>query len=144
MTSGGQAGHAPEVSVVIPAFNEEENLEPLASLILATMNETGRAYEVIFVDDGSTDGSKAVLETLSARDAKIRIATLGKNLGQSAALVAGFRIARGSLLVTLDADLQNDPRDIPTLLDALGDHDMVSGVRQGRREGSAVRPAACS
>ena len=132
---GAEGSRGPEVSVVIPAFNEEENLEPLAALIRSTMDATGRAYEVIFIDDGSTDGSRAILEGLSARDARVRIASLDRNMGQSAALVAGFRLARGSLLVTLDADLQNDPRDIPLLLDALGDHDMVSGVRQGRREG---------
>jgi glycosyltransferase involved in cell wall biosynthesis len=129
---------APEISLVIPVFNEEENLPVLAGEIRDAMDPTGRPYEVIYVDDGSTDGSPAVLRSLAESDPHVRIVRQRRNHGQSAALDAGFRFARGGVVVTLDADLQNDPADIPRLLERIGEYDVVSGVR-ARRQDSWVR-----
>jgi dolichol-phosphate mannosyltransferase len=130
-----------EISLVIPVYNEEKSLEPLAAEIGASMGRVGRPYEVLFVDDGSTDGSLGVMRQLAARDPAVRVIRQGKNAGQSAALDAGFRHARGGVVVTLDADLQNDPADIPLLLDRLGEYDVVCGVRARRRD-SWVRRAS--
>jgi dolichol-phosphate mannosyltransferase len=123
-----------EVSLVIPVYNEERNLPPLAGEIRQVMSSLGRPYEVLFVDDGSTDGSLAVLLGLADQDAAVRVIRQARNAGQSAALDAGFRHARGPVVVTLDADLQNDPADIPLLLALLGDYDVVCGVRAHRRD----------
>jgi dolichol-phosphate mannosyltransferase len=129
---------APEISLVIPVYNEEENLPVLDGEIRAAMQAAGRPYEVIYVDDGSSDGSPAVLRGLAHADPRIRILRQRRNAGQSAALDAGFRFARGGVVVTLDADLQNDPADIPRLLERIGEFDVVSGVR-ARRQDSWVR-----
>ncbi len=123
-----------ELSLVIPVFNEEENLPPLAGEIRAALDPTGLAYEVLFVDDGSTDGSPAVLRALAAADRRVRVVRQRQNAGQSAALDAGFRHARGEIVVTLDADLQNDPADIPRLLAELAGWDLVCGVRVHRQD----------
>ncbi len=134
----------PDLSLVIPLYNEAENLPVLAAEIRRALAPTGRSWECLFVDDGSTDGSLAVLMTLAAEDPTVRILRHRRNAGQSAALAAGFAAARGAIVVTLDADLQNDPADIPSLLARLGDSaatsdcDAVSGVRQ-RRQDSWVR-----
>jgi dolichol-phosphate mannosyltransferase len=125
---------APEISVVIPVYNEEESLPVLAGEIRQAMQPLGRPYEVLFVDDGSTDGSLAVLLDLARSDRAVRIIRQRRNAGQSAAMDAGFRHARGAVVVTLDADLQNDPADIPLLLDRLADCDVVCGVRARRRD----------
>jgi dolichol-phosphate mannosyltransferase len=124
----------PDLSLVVPVFNEEENLPPLAAEIRAALDSEGMSYEVLFVDDGSTDASPAVLRALAAADARLRVVRLRRNAGQSAALEAGFRHARGAVVVTLDADLQNDPADIPRLLAALPGWDLVTGVRVNRRD----------
>ncbi len=135
---------APGLSLVIPLYNEAENLPVLAAEIRRALEPTGKRWESLFVDDGSTDGSFEVLQTLAAEDRTVRILRHRKNAGQSAALAAGFAVARGGIVVTLDADLQNDPADIPALLARLGesaatsDCDAVSGVRQ-RRQDSWVR-----
>ena len=134
----------PDLSLVIPLYNEAENLPVLAAEIRQTLEPTGRTWESLFVDDGSTDGSLEVLRRLAAEDRTMRILRHRRNAGQSAALAAGFAAARGAVVVTLDADLQNDPADIPSLLARLGDSaatsdcDAVSGVRQ-RRQDSWVR-----
>ena len=125
---------SPALSLVIPVFNEEENLPILRREIAAALDPLGLDYETIFVDDGSRDGSLAVLRELAAADPRLRILRLVRNSGQSAALAVGFRAARGEVVITLDADLQNDPADIPTLLAALADCDVVSGVRLNRRD----------
>src|ERR1700688_2495808 len=139
----------PEISLVIPVYNEEPNLPPLAGEIRQTMQALGRPYEVLLVDDGSTDGSLATMIRLASQDPAVRVIRQARNAGQSAALEAGFRHARGAIVVTLDADLQNDPADIPLLLARLegsgtsgrsgesgGDPcDVVCGVRMGRRGG---------
>lgn len=138
-TSGGAA---PRLSIVVPSFNEAENLPVLAEELRAALASTGLTYEQIFIDDGSTDGSAAVLERLAAVDRSVRVLSHQRNAGQSAALVAGFRAARGEIVITLDADLQNDPADIPRLLARLGDgFDAVSGVRRDRHD-SFVRRAS--
>jgi len=124
----------PEVSLVIPVYNEEENLPVLHGEIREAMAGIDRPWEVIYVDDGSTDRSPAVLAGLAREDPHVRILRQRRNSGQSAALDAGFRFARGEVIVTLDADLQNDPADIPRLLERIGEHDVVSGVRARRRD----------
>ncbi|HYU30686.1 MAG TPA: glycosyltransferase family 2 protein [Thermoanaerobaculia bacterium] len=127
-------GLAPEVSLVIPVYNEEENLPVLHGEIVQALSGVGRPYEVIYVDDGSTDRSPAILAGLARQDPHVRILRQKRNSGQSAALDAGFRFARGEVVVTLDADLQNDPADIPRLLERIGDYDVVSGIRARRRD----------
>jgi glycosyltransferase involved in cell wall biosynthesis len=134
MAVGAGLGATPRVSLVVPVFNEQDNLEPLAAEIRAAMAGTGEAYEVLLVDDGSTDGSLAVLRRLAAADPRLRVLRLRRNCGQSAAFAAGFRRAHGEVVVTLDADLQNDPADIPRLLEELRDCDVVCGVRRRRRD----------
>jgi glycosyltransferase involved in cell wall biosynthesis len=124
----------PEISIVIPLFNEEESLAILAGEIQATMRALDRPYEVLFVDDGSTDGSAAVLARLAQANPTLRVLRLRRNAGQSAALAAGFRAARGAIVVTLDADLQNDPADIPRLLAELAHADVVCGIRVRRQD----------
>jgi glycosyltransferase involved in cell wall biosynthesis len=131
-----------EVSLVIPVYNEEENLPILAAEIRAALSGLGRSYEVLWVDDGSIDGSLAALARLAAADPCARVLHLRRNAGQSAALAAGFARARGEVIVTLDADLQNDPADIPRLLAELDEPpgwDLVSGVRTERRDGPVRR-----
>jgi glycosyltransferase involved in cell wall biosynthesis len=122
------------VSLVIPVFNEADSLPVLAAEIRAAMEALGAPYEVLFVDDGSTDPSPRVLAELAAGDRRLRVIRLRRNQGQSPALAAGFRRARGEVVVTLDADLQNDPADVPRLLAALDGVDLVSGVRAERHD----------
>ncbi len=124
----------PGISVVIPVRDERENLAPLWSELQAVLEGTGRSFEVLFVDDGSVDGTPEVLESLSASDARIRVLSLESPSGQTAALDAGFRNARGDLVITLDADLQNDPADIPLLLDRIGPLDALCGYRLQRHD----------
>lgn len=128
---------APELSVVVPVYNEEENLRAVDAEIGATLEKLGRAAEVVYVDDGSTDGSAAVLEDLMrARGTAVRrVVKLRRNFGQTAALAAGFDAARGAVVVSLDGDGQNDPADIPRLVARLDDgYDVVSGWRRRRRD----------
>jgi dolichol-phosphate mannosyltransferase len=124
----------PEISIVIPVYNEEESLPLLDAEIRQAMRPLGRSYEVIYVDDGSIDGSAGVLRRLAGEDPAVRIVRQRRNSGQSAALDAGYRFARGGIVVTLDADLQNDPADIPRLLARLDTCDVVSGVRAHRQD----------
>jgi dolichol-phosphate mannosyltransferase len=124
----------PEISVVIPVYNEEESLPILAAELQAALGSLGRSYEILYVDDGSTDGSPGVLRRLAEEDPAVRVIRQRRNAGQSAALDAGFRFARGAIVVTLDADLQNDPADIPRLLEIMDVFDVVSGVRTHRRD----------
>ncbi len=124
-----------ELSVIIPVFNEEENLEPLYREITRVLETLGLAFEIIFVDDGSRDSSFAVLKRIQEKDKAVKIIRLRRNFGQTAALSAGFDYARGKVIITMDADLQNDPRDIPALLAKINEgYDVVSGWRQKRRD----------
>ena len=125
---------APALSVVVPVYDEEDSLEPLHRELDAALASLPGEAEWIFVDDGSRDGSLAVLRRLEQKDPRLRVVALGRNRGQSAALEAGFRAARGGVIATLDADLQNDPRDIPRLLALLDGADVVNGVRVDRRD----------
>ena len=124
----------PDLSVVIPVYNEAENLPILADEIDQALGSIDATYEVLFVDDGSSDPSLEVLRRLAAERPHLRILTLEQNRGQSAALGLGFRAARAPVVVTLDADLQNDPADIPRLLAELEGCDVVSGVRAERHD----------
>ena len=127
-----------DLSLVIPVYNERDNLEPLVGEIVGSLAGTGWHYEVLLVDDGSSDGSDAVLARLRERHPVLRVVRFAKNAGQTAAIDAGFRRARGATVVTLDADLQNDPADIPRLVRELDGWDAVVGVRATRRD-SLVR-----
>ena len=129
-----RAPDRPDLSIVIPVYNERDNLETLLHEISTSLRTTGRSWETLLVDDGSTDGSDEVMRRLAASDARLRIVRFARNAGQTAAMDAGFRRARGRIVVTLDADLQNDPADIPRLLDAMSGCDAVVGVRQERRD----------
>jgi glycosyltransferase involved in cell wall biosynthesis len=130
------SGHsATSLSVILPVFNEQDNLEPLHARLTEALEPMGREYEVIYVDDGSTDGSWEGLKKIAARDRRVRLVRLRKNFGQTPALAAGFAHSRYPILVTLDADLQNDPDDIPRLVEELGDtYDVVSGRRRHRQD----------
>jgi dolichol-phosphate mannosyltransferase len=130
-------GTTPELSIVVPVYNEEENLRPLVAELRSALDPLRRSYEILLVDDGSADSSAAVIDRLVAEDPRIRAIHFNKNCGQTAAFDAGFRKARGRVVVTIDADLQNDPSDIPRLLDRLDGPercDAVVGWRQERRD----------
>jgi len=123
------------LSVVIPIFNEEGNIGPLYSRLKESLEDLQVDYEIIMVDDGSTDGSFEILKGLQAKDPLLRVVHLRRNFGQTAAFAAGFDYARGEVIVTLDADLQNDPADIPALLDKIEEgYDVVSGWRVERKD----------
>lgn len=123
-----------ELSVVIPVCNEEESLGPLMGQLGAVLDNLGLSSEILFIDDGSDDRSYEIMNELKAADERIRIVRFAANAGQSAAFAAGFRSARGRVIATLDADLQNDPKDIPILLNGLESFDMVCGWRKDRRD----------
>src|ERR1700742_2533000 len=123
------AAPTPILSIVIPCFNEENNLVPLINAIREAMQPLQLDYEIIIVDDCSTDKSWEILRTLGAQDTRVHGRRLEKNSGQSAALWAGIQSARGQFIGTLDADLQNDPKDLPKFLEALKDQDCVCGSR---------------
>ncbi len=125
----------PELSVVIPLFNEQDSIEPLYRGLKEALEHLGKEYEIIVVDDGSTDGSFDSLKRLHAGDPVLRVVRLRRNFGQSAAFSAGFDHAQGSVIVTIDADLQNDPADIPKLLEKMDQgYDIVSGWRVHRQD----------
>ncbi|EPR39857.1 glycosyl transferase family 2 [Desulfovibrio sp. X2] len=132
------------LSVVIPVFNEEDNLRPLMDQIRSALAPLGRPWEAVFVDDCSTDRSLAVIRELAAADPEhVRYAAFAANRGQSAAFAAGFAAARHDLVVTIDADLQNDPADIPLLLELIDQgYDMACGLRARRRDSFMKRIAS--
>jgi len=124
-----------DISVVIPVFNESENLEPLCSKIQSVLDDMTKSYEIILVDDGSTDNSFGVLIALHELDERIQVISFRRNFGQSAAFSAGFDFARGDIIITMDADLQNDPADIPILIERLEKgYDVVCGWRIDRKD----------
>ncbi len=123
------------VSIVIPLYNEDENVMPLHERLKETMDSLSDIdYEVIYIDDGSTDRTLQLLEKVQAEDKHTFILSLRRNFGQTAAFAAGFDFARGDVIVTMDGDLQNDPGDIPGLLDTIKDCDLVSGWRKKRKD----------
>ena len=125
---------SPALTVVIPAYNERANIEPCHRELVDVLEEYGQPFEVVFVADGSTDGTADVLRQIAGTDSRIRVLRLRRNAGQTAALHAGFQAARGAVVVTMDADLQNDPHDIPKLLAALPGQDAVCGWRVDRHD----------
>lgn len=124
----------PHYSVIIPVFNEQDSLVPLMQGIRETLEPLGKGYEILFVDDGSKDRTPEILERLHLEDSRVGFLRLDDNYGQSTALWAGLRTARGRVMITLDGDLQNDPRDIPLLLEQLGKYQVATGWRQKRRD----------
>ena len=128
-----------ELSVVVPVFNEEQNLKPLYDEIVRVVSGCA-GYEIIFIDDGSGDNSFGVLSEIQRNDPKVRVIRFRKNFGQTAALAAGFEHARGGVIVPLDADGQNDPADIPGLMGKLEEgYDIVSGWRRERHDNMFTR-----
>jgi glycosyltransferase involved in cell wall biosynthesis len=137
----GPAGRpGPELSVVVPLYNEEDSLTLLVRQILAALEPLGRSFELILVDDGSRDGTPALLEQLAGEVPQLVAVLLRRNYGQTAAMAAGFDASRGEVIITLDGDLQNDPADIPLLLDAIAQgYDLVSGWRHQRQDAALSR-----
>jgi len=127
-----------DLSVVIPVYNEEENLEPLWTELRQVLEGLGIDFEVVFVDDGSHDRSAEIIRGFRERDARVRLVRLKANAGETAATDAGFAAARGQSIVTMDADLQNDPADIPRLLAQLDRWDAVTGWRVNRAAGDSL------
>jgi len=128
----------PELSFVVPCHNEEENLRPLADAILEAAETVNRSWELILTDDRSADDSWALIQELARTDPRIRGQRFARNCGQSAAMFAGMKAARGRHIVTLDADLQNDPKDLPAFVAELGRFDCVCGTRvESRAKGDS-------
>ena len=123
----------PELSVVIPVFNEEQSLEPLHTEIVQALTDFN--YEVIFIDDGSSDNSFTVLTEIQQNHPNVRLIRFRRNFGQTAAMSAGFKYSRGKIIIPMDADGQNDPADIPKLISRLNEgYDIVSGWRKNRKD----------
>jgi glycosyltransferase involved in cell wall biosynthesis len=128
-----------DLSIVIPLYNERDNLAPLHEELTRKMRELGGSYEIVFIDDGSIDGSDAVLRQLAASDEHVHVIRLARNSGQTAALMCGFQHATGATIVAMDGDGQNDPADIPRLLAPLAEgYDLVSGWRTERWRGARL------
>jgi dolichol-phosphate mannosyltransferase len=135
LSQDANAQDAPELSIFLPVLNEEENLRPMHAKIHEALQSLGKTAEVIYVDDGSTDNSLQILKEIAATDEKVRVISLRRNYGQTAAMSAGIDAARGQILIPMDADLQNDPKDIARLLEKLDEgYDVVSGWRKNRRD----------
>lgn len=129
-----------DLSIVVPVYNEEDNLRPLLAEITAALKDEPITYEVIFIDDGSRDGSFAVMETLHREDNRVVAIQFRRNHGQTAAFAAGFDQARGGYILTMDADRQNDPADIPAMLKKLREgYDVVNGWRENRQDAFLMR-----
>lgn len=134
------AKEAPEISVFLPVYNEEPNLLPLHAKLDDALKRLNRTAEIIYVDDGSTDGSLKVLREVAEGDKRVRVVALRRNYGQTAAMAAGIDAANGEVLIPMDADLQNDPADIIRLLDKLDEgYDVVSGWRKNRKDKMVTR-----
>jgi glycosyltransferase involved in cell wall biosynthesis len=130
----------PELSIVVPLYNEEESLPLLVEKLLAALRPLGRSFELVLVDDGSSDATATVLRRLAAQTPELVAVLLRRNYGQTPAMSAGFDASRGDLIVTLDGDLQNDPADIPMLLEQLEQgYDLVSGWRHQRQDHAVSR-----
>jgi len=136
MTGTGKASY---LSVVIPIYNEEVTIERLHERLSRVLEPLGKSYEIIYIDDGSTDGTRAILQRLHSKDPNVKVIVFNRNYGQHAAVVAGFERAGGEIIVTLDGDLQNPPEEIPKLLEKIQEgYDVVGGWREGRQD-SLVR-----
>ncbi len=131
----GDAGGVPELSVVVTLFDERATLEELHRRLTATLEAFGRAYEILYVDDGSTDGTFATLERIHEADVRVRAVRLKRNVGQHPAMHAGLSRIRGGIVVTMDGDLQNPPEDVPRLVEAVeAGYDVASGRRAARHD----------
>jgi glycosyltransferase involved in cell wall biosynthesis len=133
-----------DLSVIIPVYNEEENLPPLWEELRGALDPLGLSFEVVFVDDGSRDRSAEIICGFREKDPRVRLVRLKANAGETAATDAGFKAARGRWVVTMDADLQNDPHDIPAMLGHLAQWDAVTGWRVNRSEGDSIVRRASS
>lgn len=122
------------ISVVVPLYNEEENVRELHDRLKTVLDLTGREYEILFVDDGSTDRTLEILQEIQAQDNRVIVLSFRRNFGQTAAFAAGFDYASGDVIVTMDGDLQNDPTDIPKFLEVIKENDVVSGWRKKRKD----------
>lgn len=146
MSTQTQSSAAPAqslVTLVIPVYNEQENIEPLLAEIIQAMDKQPRPWQVLFIDDGSTDDSLRVIRDKAQADGRVRYLAFAANRGQSAAFAAGFREGEGSVFVTLDADMQNDPADIPAMLNLYDQgYDMAIGWRKNRQDTSVKRVAS--
>jgi len=130
----------PKISVVVPFYNEEDNVEELHTKLTRVLREQDQSYEMIFIDDGSTDGTSAILTKLFAQDESLKVIKLRKNFGQTAALQAGFDYAEGEIIISMDGDLQHDPEDIPIFLEKMKEgYDIVSGWRKRRKDHFLLR-----
>jgi glycosyltransferase involved in cell wall biosynthesis len=124
-----------DISIVVPLYNEEENVAPLHRRLKEAMDASGQVYEIICVDDGSGDGTFRLLKELAAGDPRLKVIRFRRNFGQTAAMAAGFDAARGAIIVPMDGDLQNDPADIPRLAEKIREgYDVVSGWRKERKD----------
>ena len=133
-SNAGDSG-SPDLSIFLPVFNEEPNLRPLHEKLNAALAQLGRTAEIIYVDDGSSDGSLKILKEIAAQDARVRVIAFRRNYGQTPAMAAGIHAARGEVLIPMDADLQNDPADIQRLLEKIDEgYDVVSGWRKNRQD----------
>lgn len=133
-------GERPELSIVIPLYNESENIETLHARLRATLKTLSRPSEIIYVDDGSADGTAEILRQIHAREPDVTVVIFNRNYGQHAAVVAGFERVRGEIVVTLDGDLQNPPEEIPKLLAKIDEgYDVVGGWREERRDSARRR-----
>lgn len=128
-----------QVSVVIPLHNEEENIEDLYSQLKSVMDAEYSDYELLFIDDGSTDRTLELLEPFEQKDPKVKLLRFRRNFGKAAAWAAGFDHAKGEVIVTIDGDLQNDPKDIPKLVSYIGEYDLVNGWRRKRKDAFIIR-----
>ncbi len=130
----------PDLTIVIPVKDERETLRPIYDKICETLNSIGESFEILFIDDGSTDGSFEVMRELHEKDSRVRALRFRCNYGKSPALAAGFKSAQGQIIVTIDADLQDDPTEIPRLLEKLGEgYDLVSGWKKNRHDSLSKR-----
>ncbi len=137
MSETSKTAGPPEVSIVVPVYDEVDNLDDLARAVREAMGDT--AWELVLVNDGSKDGSSAVLDRIAAEDRRVRVIHFVRNYGQTAALSAGLRASAAPVIVTLDADLQNDPADIPALVALLDRADLVCGWRKDRKDAFLTR-----
>jgi glycosyltransferase involved in cell wall biosynthesis len=132
-------GDRPAISVIVPIFNEEESVAQLCKELFSVLDQTGKTFEIICIDDGSTDESLARLQKIASERTNLRVVSFRRNYGQTAAMMAGIDYASGDIIVSIDADLQNDPQDIPVLLARMDEgFDVVSGWRKDRQD-AAIR-----
>ncbi|CAJ35687.1 glycosyltransferase (family 2) [Methanocella arvoryzae MRE50] len=125
---------SPYISIIVPVLNEEGSVRELYGEIKTVLQELDVSYEIIFIDDGSTDSTKDILDEIKTVDNGLQVISLQKNYGKAAALSCGFTLAKGNIVITMDGDLQDDPKEIPRFIEALKQYDMVSGWKQKRQD----------